>query len=155
MIIFDSAELKMMNHRVMKHFINLNQGKNDQWNTHLSMMRCCCFYPYNCLKIWGLITYVVGTRLWNLSRYSRYQVQLPKHIKRRDIAVRRLIRGWHTLCSDLHSYSRGASLQSATSVDEGNSKLRMSEATIATRSRDSSQPIRMHVSFELRTLMHS
>jgi len=36
MIIFNLAELKMMSHRVMKHFVNLNQGKNDQWNTHLN-----------------------------------------------------------------------------------------------------------------------
>jgi len=31
--------------------------------------------------------------------------------------------------------------------------LRMSEVTIATRSRDNAQPIRMQVSFELRTVL--
>jgi len=31
-VIFYSATIKMMNHRVRKHFVNLNPGKNDQWN---------------------------------------------------------------------------------------------------------------------------
>jgi len=33
MIIFNLAEFKMMSNET---FVHLNQGKNDQWNTHLS-----------------------------------------------------------------------------------------------------------------------
>jgi len=30
----------MMSHRVMMHSVNLNRGKNDQWNTHLTNKNC-------------------------------------------------------------------------------------------------------------------
>jgi len=46
MIIFNS-ELKMMSHRVMKHSINLNRGKNDQLNTHLTATKLFLYAWHN------------------------------------------------------------------------------------------------------------
>jgi|GEM_PF-3963938 len=46
MIIFNLTELKMMSHRVMKHSVNIIRGKNDQWNTHLSVLKFECDFTF-------------------------------------------------------------------------------------------------------------